>query len=152
MLAPANLSAIAGRPVSRARETPLGEQASAYSGSTLSAVETDAGRFILKRLSPAWDYFMRVSDDRHGREAALWSGGLLDRLPPEMTHAYLATAHDGDGWAILMRDVGTTFLPRGPISPTDHERIIEALAALHAAYWDLAPDPTLCDLWRHYHV
>lgn len=152
MLAPANLSAIAGRPVSRARETPLGEQASAYSGSTLSAVETDAGRLILKRQSPAWDYFMRVSDDLHGREAALWSGGLLDRLPSEMTHAYLATAHDGDGWAILMRDVSAAFLSRGPISQANHDMVVAALAALHATYWDLAPAPILCDPWRHYHV
>ncbi len=152
MLAPDNLSAIAGRTIGRVRVEPLGEQASSYSGSELAAVETDAGRFILKRLSTTWDYFMRVSDDRHGREAALWTTGLLDRLPPEMTHAYLAAARDGDGWTILMRDVATTFLPRGPISRANHERVIEALAAMHTAYWDLAPDPLLCDPWHHYHV
>lgn len=153
MLAPANLSAITGRRIDRAREMLLGQQESAHSGSILSAVDTGTGRLILKRVSATWDYFMRVSDDRHGREAAIWASGLLDRLPPEMTRAYLAVARDGKGWAILMRDIAGSLLSSGaPISSHDHERIITALAAMHAAYWDIVPDPLLCDPWHHYHV
>ncbi|HRA33005.1 MAG TPA: hypothetical protein PL172_13890 [Thermomicrobiales bacterium] len=153
MLAPANFSEIVGRPVDDVRHIALGQQESAHSGSALSVIETGSLRLILKRVAHTWDYFMRVSDDRHGREAALWAHGLLDRLPSEMVHAYLATARDDEGWAVLMRDVADTLLPSGkPIPPSAHERIITGLAAMHAAYWDIGPDQFLCDPWHHYHV
>lgn len=153
MLTPEALSEILGRAVAAAREVSLGPQESAYSGSTITAVETDAGRLFLKRIALSWDYFMRVSDDQHGREAVIWADGLLDRLPLEMAHVYLAVARDGDGWAILMRDVGPALTAiNGSISPTQHERIVTALAATHAAYWDLAPINYGCDPWHHYHV
>jgi len=153
MLAPEALSAILGRSVAAVREVPLGPQESAYSGSAITAIETDAGRLFLKRVSRRWDYFMRVSDDRHGREAAIWADGLLDRLPPEMAHVYLAVARDGDGWAILMRDVGPALTAiNGNITSAQHERIVTALVATHAAYWDLAPIDYGCDPWHHYHV
>src|SRR4051812_174817 len=97
MLAPAMGSALVGRPVQATCEQPLGAQASAYSGSSVSSVRLDDGpeRLLLKRVSPAWDYFMRVTGDRHGRETLVWTSGLLDRLPPELRHPYLACARDG---------------------------------------------------------
>lgn len=153
MLAPGSLSSITGLRIDHARVTPLGQQESAHSGSALSSVETAAGRLFLKRISLTWDYFMRVSDDRHGREALIWADGLVDRLPPEMAHVYLAVARDGDGWAILMRDVGPALTAiDGNIALAHHQRIIAALAATHAAYWDLEPTLYGCDPWHHYHV
>jgi hypothetical protein len=157
MLAAEALSGIAGRPIRRVRQAPLVAQASAWSGSGLTAVETDAGRFILKRFAPAWDYFMRVTGDTRGREALVWSSGLLDRLPPELGHACLACCRDGDGWAILMRDVGHALLARPPrLSLDAHDAVLDALAAFHAAFWGdtTAADPAqgFCAPWHHYHV
>jgi hypothetical protein len=153
MLVPETLGAIIGRHVGVVWEVPLGVQESAYSGSAISVVEADDARLLLKRVAPAWDYFMRVSDDDRGREALAFTSGLLDRLPPELTHAYLACARDGDGWAILMRDVAPALLPpRVPVTLAEHQRILTALAAFHAAFWERDPGPGFCAPWHHYHV
>jgi hypothetical protein len=141
---PASLSALAGHPITAARRLPFAG-GHAASGSHLLAIETNDGRgprFIVKRVSLAWDWIMRATNDRLGREAQAWAGGLLDRLPPEITHPVLACAHDGDGWAILMRDVSDAlFPPHDPyvglaLSTADEDRLLDGLAALHEAFWD----------------
>lgn len=153
LLSPEHLATLSGEQITSVQEESLGTQESAYSGSHISAVDTDSGRFILKRVSHEWDYFMRVSEDRDGREALVWTSCLLDRLPPEIGHPYLACAQDGDGsWAILMRDVSDALLPRAPISLTDHDRILDALAAFHAAFWEHDPGPGFTTPRDHYHV
>ena len=94
---------------------------------------------------------MRATDDDRGREALAWTSGLLDRLPAEVTHPILACARDVDGWAILMRDVGDALFPPHdpyvgtPIALADDDRILDALAALHVAFWEEpeAADPAL---------
>ncbi|MCP4377084.1 MAG: hypothetical protein GY794_13010, partial [bacterium] len=66
---------------------------------------------------------------------------ILDRLPEEIDHTVVACASDGMGRAILMRDVTETLLPNGePISEEDNELILDAMAALHTAFWE---DPAL---------
>jgi hypothetical protein len=153
MLAPEMLGAIVGREIGAVREAPLGAQESAYSGSAISVIETNTDRLLLKRCAPAWDYFMRVSNDGRGREALVFTSGLLDRLPPELAHAYLACARDGDGWAILMRDVASSLMPpRVAIAHADHRRVLTGLAAFHAAFWEHDPGPGFCAPWHHYHV
>ncbi len=162
LLAPETLSRLTGATIVSAREVPLEERASAWSGSGVTVVEVslDGGRvlrFILKRVSAAWDYFMRATDDRLGREAGVWQAGLLDRLPAELGHVYIACAQDGDGWAILMRDVGPKLiLNRGNIERDEHRAILDGLAAMHATFWN-APelaDPSigLCPPDIHYSI
>jgi hypothetical protein len=84
---------------------------------------------------------------------------LLDRLPPEITHAVLACARDGNDWAILMRDVSDHLIPgheisSEPISEADHARYLGALAALHATFWDEVEafeiGDGLCSPWHLY--
>lgn len=162
MLEPRCLARMTGESVASVRETPLDERASAWSGSGVTAVVAalsggETRRYVLKRVSAEWDYFMRATDDQLGREAGVWRAGLLDRLPEELGHCYLACARDGDGWAILMRDIGPALiLNRGRISPDEHMAILDGLAAMHAAFWD-APelaDPTigLCPPDIHYSI
>jgi hypothetical protein len=142
MLQPGRLSALTGLRIASAQETPLGLQESAYSGSAISQVNVSStsgapARFLLKRVSPEWDYFMRVTGDDGGREALAWTCGLLDRLPPEMGHAYIACSRDGAGWAILMRDVSATLLSAQPdIGDAEHLLMLGALAAFHVTFWD----------------
>lgn len=153
LLCPAVIAELADEPVDTVRRVPFAG-GHAASGSRLFAIETNGGagpRFVLKRVSPEWDWIMRATDDRVGREAAAWTSGLLDRLPPEAGHPIVACAHDGEGWAILMRDVSDALFPPHdpyiglPISTADDARVLDALAALHARFWDdaYAADPAL---------
>jgi hypothetical protein len=143
LLAPRTLSQLARIAISTVRREPF-TGGNTASGSHLLAIETNHGcgpRFVVKRVSREWDWIMRATDDRVGREALTWSSGLLDRLPPEVTHAIVACADDGDGWAILMRDVsGFLFPPHDPylgasISAADDAAVLDGMAALHVAFW-----------------
>lgn len=162
LLAPDSLSLLTGEPIIAVREAPFDNRTSAWSGSGVSAVvaELSGGetrRYVLKRVSAEWDYFMRATDDRLGREAGVWRSGLLDQLPAELGHSYVACARDGDGWAILMRDIGPALiLNRGRITPDEHLAILDGLAAMHAAFWD-APELAdsaigLCPPAIHYSI
>ncbi len=175
LLSPEHLSLLLGRTVNDVQTSPL-EGASAHSGSALSRVDVsarprDLGEaavqavdeqivLVLKRVSPAWDYFMRATDDVQGREAQVWLSGVLDRMPDSVGHAPLAVAHDGDGgWAILMRDVGAALLlhrQHQHLSVPEHDAIILGLAEMHATFWD-APELTAHADWLtrpdlHYRV
>lgn len=175
LLSPEHLSLLLDRTVTDVQVSPL-EGASAHSGSALSRIEVhvepvddDAGTsadtseqivLVLKRVSPAWDYFMRATDDAHGREAQVWLSGVLARLPASVGHAPLAVAHDGEGgWAILMRDVGAGLLlhrQHQHLSQPEHDAIILGLAEMHATFWD-APELTAHAAWLtrpdlHYRV
>jgi hypothetical protein len=144
LLTPETLSDLAGVPIVSVRCLPL-TAGHAASGSHLLAVETNDGegpRFVLKRVSLEWDWIMRATDDRAGREALAWTSGLLDQLPPELAHPIVACAPDGDGWAILMRDIGDALFPLHdpytglPMTAADDARILDALAAMHATFWN----------------
>jgi hypothetical protein len=154
MLAPETLSRLTDRPVTSVRCLPLRVDY-AKSGSRIWAVVTNDGhgsRYILKRISLAWDWLMRATDDRLCRSVRLWQYGFFDRMPPCIEHGILACAESGEGWAILMRDVGATLVPYSRFSVADNECLLNAMAALHATFFE-APDlanPTLglCTL-RH---
>jgi hypothetical protein len=153
LLAPETLSELVGSAIGSVRCLPFTGGHSA-SGSHLLAIDTNCGegpRLVLKRVSREWDWIMRATDDDRGREALAWTSGLLDRLPAEVMHPILACARDADGWAILMHDVGNALFPPHdpyvgtPIAPADDDRILDALAALHVAFWEEpeAADPAL---------
>jgi hypothetical protein len=142
LLAPETLSRLAGLPITSARRGLFVGSHSA-SGSSFLTVETNDGhgpRFVVKLSSPACDWIVRATADECGREVLVWSHGLLDQLPPEIVHPVVACARDGDGWAILMRDVSDDLLrdPMGtsPIGRGDHRRYLDALAAMHVAFWE----------------
>ena len=162
LLAPETLSRLVGCPIVSARHLPFVGGHSA-SGSSFLAIETNDGqgpRFVVKRSSPACDWIVRGTADDRGREVLVWTTGLLDRLPPEITHPVVACARDDTGWAILMHDVSNHLLPdpmgETPISDADHSRFLDALAALHASFWEQPEitDPALgyCSPWHRYTV
>lgn len=143
MLAPQTLSELLGSPVKYVRCLPM---AGGLSGGRLMIVELDqkpSAHLVLKHMSPAWDWGMQASDDYVCRSVTLWQYGLLDRLLPVMDHAIIACAYDEDSWAILMRDVTETLLPSDrPMSVTEVRHLLEALAAMHALFWQV---PELTD-------
>jgi hypothetical protein len=153
LLLPQTLGELTGSTITSVRQLPFAGGHSA-SGSRFFAVETNDGRgprFVVKRVSREWDWIMRATDDDRGREALAWTSGLLDRLPPELTHPIVAAARDGDGWAILMHDVSDAIIPPhdpyvgAPIAAADHSHFLDGLAAMHATYWDepASVDPAL---------
>jgi hypothetical protein len=160
LLAPATLSRLVRCPIVSARRLPFTGGDSA-SGSGFLAIETNGGqgpRLVVKLSSPACDWIVRGTADCRGREVLVWSTGLLDRLPPEITHPVIACARDAEGWAILMHDVSDQLIPDptggSPIQEADHRLYLDALTALHAIFWEQSEivDPMLgyCSPWHRY--
>jgi Phosphotransferase enzyme family len=162
LLSPETLSRLAGCSIVSVRRLPFVGGSSA-SGSRFLAIETNDGqgpRFVVKRSSPGYDWIVRGTADCRGREVLVWETGLLDRLPPEISHPVIACARHREGWAILMHDVSDQLLPDpmgvSPVSEADHLRYLDALAALHADFWGRSEivDPALgyCRPWHRYTV
>ena len=162
LLAPETLSRLVGRSITSARRRPFVGGHSA-SGSSFLSVETNDGRgprLVVKISSPECDWIVRGTADECGREVLVWSSGLLDRLPPEITHPVVACARDGAGWAILMHDVSADLIPDPmgvtPITEADHRRYLDAMTALHAAFLEKSEmaEPAIgyCSPWHRYTV
>ncbi len=159
MLDPAVLSEVEGRSVTLVTRQPF-HSVDSLSGSHFFLVETDrgsGGRYVVKRISREWDWIMRATRDWQARAIVAWQVGLLDMLPPEIDHGVVACARDGEGWAILMNDFGSAMIPPGDdwIAREDNERFLDAMAAMHAAFWGRPAlgDPALgfIDLTTRYH-
>jgi hypothetical protein len=96
----------------------------------------DQPRYIIKRLRRNKDWVMAATNDHNWRSITVWQQGLLDRLPEEITHGIIACSVDEEGFAILMHNVSQNLLPEDkPLSETDNVFILDAMAALHAAFW-----------------
>lgn len=110
-------------------------------------------RFVLKRLAMEWDWLMRITNDDRCRSVALWEQGLFDRLLPEIDPCVVACARDGEGWAILMRDVGEFMVTNQRFGDEQNRRFLEAMAAMHAEFFeDPAPAATEVGLSELRHV
>jgi hypothetical protein len=121
------------------------------SGSLLERVVLAGGEtVVVKHARAASDWIMRATHDDGGRVATLWSSGLLRRVPDVIEHAILAVERDGDGWAVVMRDVSAALLPDAArLSRATSRRVLEAAAALHATFRD-EPPLELCSLADRY--
>jgi hypothetical protein len=115
-----------------------------------------ARSFVLKRFAYASDWVMRATGDTHGRAFQASTSGLLDQLPNSIEHSIVACAHDGAGWALLMRDVGCTLVPPGdtPITAGEQEHFLAHMAAMHATLWEQRqwdrPGLGFCSLRQRY--
>jgi aminoglycoside phosphotransferase (APT) family kinase protein len=121
------------------------------SGSALERVTLADGRVVVvKRVAPAWDWIMRATHDR-GRIALLWSSGLLARVPAVLDHGVLAVEADGDAWLVIMRDLSADFVPEDTqLRRAQSRQILDAAAALHAAFRGAPHEPRLCSLTDRY--
>lgn len=80
---------------------------------------------------------MAATDDKHWRSITVWQQGLLDRLPKTIDHGIIACSLDEDGYAIMMRNVSEDLLPEDrPLSGKENAFVLEAMAVLHAAFWE----------------
>jgi aminoglycoside phosphotransferase (APT) family kinase protein len=104
------------------------------SGTSLERIVlADGRRLVVKRLSGD-DWVARVTHDR-GREASLWTDGVLARMPREIDHAVLAAGHEGTGTWLLMRDVSDELLPPDRrLTREESRRLLATFAAMHRRF------------------
>ena len=105
----------------------------------------ESPRYIIKRVRPKQDWSMQTTEDWDWRLVANWRYGLLDRLPDEIEHGIIACFEDEDGYGLLMHNFTRMMLPGGEISASNHEIVLDGMAALHAAFWQgqIFSDPRL---------
>jgi hypothetical protein len=144
MLSPQVLSQLSRVCIQHVRCLPFASGDS-FSGNHFVAVETNGGsgpRYLVKYMNLSWDWLMAATNDHLCRSVTLWRTGLLDRLKPHIEHAIVGCAQDGDGWALLMREVtdGIT-VEFQPLSAARHTGFLEAMATVHATFWE-APELT----------
>ena len=142
MLTPEAIGELLAQPVTHVDILPMNGH-SGLAGSQLSYVNTNTERLVIKRMSIESDWIMFATDDQQCRSVKLWEYGLLDELRPELEHKIVACAQDGQGWALLMRDLtGHTFTWDKPMVPELVPAFLDGLSRVHAAFWD---EPCLND-------
>lgn len=117
-----------------------------WSGNLLERVVlTDGRRLVAKRIAPGTNWMDRHTKDE-GREALLFTSGVLGRMPHAIDHAVVGAERDGDAWWVVMRDVSTSLLPDGHrLSREKHRRILEAANEMWEEFWG-EEVPHLCSL------
>jgi hypothetical protein len=159
LLDPEHLGRLEGRYVERIDREPLATVDGLSEVPLERIVTTGPGgtrSLVLKRFAYVDDWVMRATGDRHGRAFQAWASGLLDQLPRCIEHSIIACAHDGAGWALLMRDAGRALVPPGdtPITAGEQAHFLAHMTAMHATFWEQrtwdTPDQGLCTLPQRY--
>ncbi|MDP1820127.1 MAG: phosphotransferase [Acidimicrobiales bacterium] len=126
--------------------TPLGDH-DGRSGATLErGLLDDHHPVVIKTVVPERDLTFALGNDPTGRERRLWANGVLDELPAGTGHAVIAADWVDERLVTVMRDLGDSVLSwNRALSPSDLDRLLGALAAVHHHFADQAPGG-LCDL------
>lgn len=148
MAEPAALERVLG-PVADVRATRLETPGFSSSAHTRLAVRLADGRtrdLVLKRNRAADDWLSLRTDDRVGREGLLLGEPALSRVWSAFACPYLAWAAADGEVGLLMEDLSAYLLPdvREPIGDEQEERLLVAVAALHARFWE---SPALALPW-----
>ena len=119
-----------------------------WSGASMTLLRRGGGdRFVLKRDSLATDWIARATGDGPVLREA-WFGAAGIALPEPLRAPYLGVGRDGDTFGVLMPDLsGVLFDWDAPISSEALDRVLEALAELHAYPWLLSGDLPLDVPW-----
>jgi hypothetical protein len=107
------------------------------SGARFERVVIGGDPFVLKHVDLHDDWIMRQTGDLGCVPVVLWESGVLDRVPRCIDHTMVGAAREDRGGAVLMRDVGTALVADdgARVTPAQHLRFLDHLAALHAACW-----------------
>jgi hypothetical protein len=107
-----------------------------WSGNPLERlVLADGRRLIAKRIVPGTNWIDRHTRDE-GREALLFTSGVLGRMPDTIDHAVVAVERDGEAWWVVMRDVSAFLLPDGKrLTREEHRRILDAVDPMWEEFW-----------------
>ncbi|HEX5825129.1 MAG TPA: phosphotransferase [Candidatus Limnocylindrales bacterium] len=109
-----------------------------WSGASMTTLRRGRDRFVLKRDSLARDWIARATlDGPILREA--WFAAHGPTLPAPIRTPYLGVGMDGDEFGLLMPDLtGVLFDWNAAVTPLQLDRVLEALATVHAHPWGRA--------------
>jgi hypothetical protein len=122
-----------------------------WSGASLTRLvrPSDGAAFVLKRTSWSVDWIARSTRDHALREGFVAATPLP--LPEPLVAPYFGAAADGTAVAMLMPDLSDRLLGwelgDGPADAAGIERILAAVARLHAAPWPIAASPDPGRFW-----
>lgn len=127
-------------------------QSSGNSGNIIERVTLADGRMLVyKRVSPAWDWLSRSTGDK-GRIITMWERGVFERMPASIDHTVVGVDLDGDAWNVFMSDIAHTLIDEDiRHNRATAERILSAVADMHAAFWDVDIDG-LCTIEERYQM
>ena len=91
-----------------AQSTRVVDPGDARSGSVFEKVTIDGEPYFAKTLGYRTDWIMRVTGDRDLRTLKIWQAGIMRDAPPEIDHAVVGMAADGEGEGAQLRSA------RGP--------------------------------------
>ena len=118
------------------------------SGACIERVELDGHAYIVKHLDVTMDWTLRTVGDFGGANRAMWTRGLLARMPDCLNQPIVAVARGpkrawgGEVTVLIMEDVGQWMVPAGddPIPLEQHLTFMSHMAALHATFWNAGPE------------
>ena len=118
--------------------TPL--DSNGKSGARLEQVTIDGTSYVVKHMDEG-DWSLRASGIPGGPVVELWRRGILGTLPDCLNQPIVGVARE-DHSVLLMRDVSQWLVPdTDDVVPlAQHERFLDHMAAMHAAYWEHAGD------------
>ena len=120
--------------------TPL--DSNGKSGAVLERVTIDGTSYVVKYLDLDSDWTMRASGFDGFAPVELWRRGVLAALPPCIRQPVVGVALESRAGAeravLLMEDVARWLVPSvdDPIPEDQNARFLDAMATVHASYWD----------------
>jgi hypothetical protein len=127
-------------PVSRVDRTPL--ETIGFTGAIHERwrVLLDSGEIVCtvaKRVRPSKDWISCRTGDMQGREACFLGEPALNAVWDLFECPYIAFATAADDALLLMHDLSPHLVPmRELIARAQEDRLVSALAALHARFWE----------------
>ncbi len=107
--------------------------------------------YVLKYQDARDDWLMRATGDTGERYVRLWDSGLLARMPQVIDHAVVAAGFDAGVGRILLRDVSDQLrAPGAAFTAAEHDRFVDHMAIMHAAWWGWRDDVGLTPLAVRY--
>jgi len=123
------------------------------SGADFERVVIDGTSYVVKHFtSPDW--LAEGSRDTACRSVTLFEDGVYDAVEDIVDSTVLGAARLGvAGWpaALLMRDASADFIPvDAAVDRETHRAILDAMAAVHARFWESPPGTTYMPLAVNY--
>ena len=135
--------------------TPL-RPADGLSGVPMERVVIGGQTYVAKWLGADLDWVSRVTGDTVCRPVLMWERGLYDRVAPYVDPAVVAASrdHTTGRCVLLMDDVSEHLVEEGanPLTLTEHETFVAAMAAMHAGLWGAPHEDGLCTPRDVYHT
>ena len=138
------LAAITG-PIRSLVRTPLitiGFTGASHERLQLTLESGEQRSLVIKRTATSRDWTAIRTSDYAGREAAMLGEPALHAIWAAFACPYLAYAIAGDEIAVVMNDLSPFLFPdvRQPLAEDQEERLLSAIAALHAIFWTAPSD------------